>query len=77
MEVGNAYTELNDPLEQERRLRLQQKRENHPLDENFIHAVEVGLPPTGGVGLGIERLVMILTDTNSIKDSLLFPILKS
>ena len=77
MEVGNAYTELNDPLEQERRLRLQQKRENHPLDENFIHALQVGLPPTGGVGLGIERLVMILTDTNSIKDSLLFPLLRS
>ena len=77
MEIGNAYTELNDPEEQKKRLLQQQRQENHPLDKNFIHALEVGLPPTGGVGLGIERLVMILTDQNSIKDSLLFPILKS
>ena len=77
MEIGNAYTELNDPEEQKKRLLQQQRKENHPLDENFVHALDVGLPPTGGVGLGIERLVMILTDQNSIKDSLLFPILKS
>lgn len=77
MEIGNAYTELNDPEEQKRRLLQQQREQNHPLDENFIHALGVGLPPTGGVGLGIERLVMILTDQSSIKDSLLFPILKS
>lgn len=77
MEIGNAYTELNDPEEQKKRLLQQQRQENHPLDKNFLHALDVGLPPTGGVGLGIERLVMILTDQNSIKDSLLFPILKS
>ena len=77
MEIGNAYTELNDPVEQKERLVHQQRQDNHPLDKNFIHALEVGMPPTGGVGLGIERLVMILTDQSSIKDTLLFPILKS
>ena len=77
MEIGNAYTELNDPVEQKARLVHQQRQDNHPLDENFIHALEVGMPPTGGVGLGIERLVMILTNQSSIKDTLLFPILKS
>ena len=80
MEIGNAYSELNDPLEQKNRF-LEQKRhseleENPLLDENFLHALEVGLPPTGGVGLGIERLVMILTDKSSIKDVILFPVLK-
>lgn len=77
MEMGNAYTELNDPLEQKKRLKQQERKDNHPVDENFLHALEVGMPPVGGVGLGIERLVMILTDEKSIKDSLLFPILKS
>lgn len=77
MEIGNAYTELNDPLEQKERLIHQQRQDKHPLDKNFIHALEVGMPPTGGVGLGIERLVMILTNQKSIKDTLLFPILKS
>ena len=77
MEIGNAYTELNDPLEQKERLIYQERQDNHPLDKNFIHALEVGMPPTGGVGLGIERLVMILTDQSRIKDILLFPILKS
>ena len=139
MELGNAYTELNDPIDQRKRLEQQErwlkkeipaKAENqepesvssssqnhhshlgshsrksgnfqdstqsslnehknsqtkskeeklsessHPIDENFIHALELGMPPTGGVGLGIERLVMILTDQKSIRDCILFPALK-
>ena len=82
MEIGNAYTELNDPEEQEARLK-EQRREGgdagaiHPVDENFLHALHAGLPPAGGVGLGIERLVMILTDQKNIRDSILFPVLKS
>ena len=81
MEVGNAYTELNDPVDQKERLenqnRTSEEDTSHPMDQNFIHAIEVGMPPTGGVGLGIERLVMILTDKSSIRDSMLFPILKT
>ena len=81
MEIGNAYTELNDPVDQRERLTLQEKQRKeegtaHPLDQNFLHALEVGMPPTGGVGLGVERLVMILTDQASIKDCILFPVLK-
>ena len=81
MEIGNAYTELNDPVDQRERLTLQEKQReeegaSHPLDQNFLHALEVGMPPTGGVGLGIERLVMILTNQSSIKDCILFPLLK-
>lgn len=81
MEIGNAYTELNDPIEQRQRLEQQNRwlKDDdpiQPMDENFLHALEVGMPPTGGVGLGIERLVMILTNQNRIKDSLLFPVLK-
>ena len=81
MEIGNAYTELNDPVDQRDRLILQEKRRekdgtSHPVDKNFLHALEVGMPPTGGVGLGIERLVMILTDQASLRDCILFPLLK-
>ena len=92
MELGNAYTELNDPIDQRQRLEQQERWSNkktqkkaeekklsensHPIDENFIHALELGMPPTGGVGLGIERLVMILTDQKSIRDCILFPVLK-
>ena len=81
MEIGNAYTELNDPVDQRERLTLQEKQReeegsSHPLDQNFLHALEVGMPPTGGVGLGVERLVMILTDQASLRDCILFPVLK-
>lgn len=81
MEIGNSYTELNDPEDQHERLKAQEKKrivdENaHPLDEDFIHAIDVGMPPTGGVGLGIERIVMILTDSSHIRDIILFPTMK-
>lgn len=81
MEIGNAYTELNDPVEQRSRLQEQEAKrktdeEAHPMDEDFVHAIEVGMPPTGGVGLGIERLVMLMTDQPSIRDILFFPTMK-
>ncbi len=81
MELGNAYTELNDPIEQRRRMEEQEAKrvideEAQPMDEDFIHAIEVGMPPTGGVGLGVERLVMLLTDQPSIRDIIFFPTMK-
>ncbi len=81
MEIGNSYSELNDPEDQLERLREQEKRriideQAQPMDSDFIHAVGVGMPPTGGVGLGVERIVMILTDRPSIRDVLLFPTMK-
>lgn len=81
MEIGNAYTELNDPVEQRRRLEEQERmrvtdEEAHPMDEDFVHAIEVGMPPTGGVGIGIERIVMLLTGQPSIRDIIFFPTMK-
>ncbi len=81
MELGNAYTELNDPEEQRSRMEEQEAKrvideEAQPMDEDFIHAIEVGMPPTGGVGLGVERLVMLLTDQPSIRDIIFFPTMK-
>lgn len=81
MEIGNSYSELNDPEEQRDRLKEQEAKrvvdeEAQPMDEDFLHAIEVGMPPTGGVGLGIERIVMILTDSHSIRDILFFPTMK-
>jgi lysyl-tRNA synthetase class 2 len=81
MELGNSYTELNDPEDQLSRLRDQEAKrlvdeEAQPMDEDFIHAIETGMPPTGGVGLGVERIVMILTDRPSIRDIILFPTMK-
>ena len=82
MELGNAYSELNDPIDQRRRLEGQQAHrdvnaEAHPLDEDFLEAMEYGMPPTGGVGLGIDRLVMVLLDQPCIRDVILFPTMKS
>ena len=81
MEIGNSYSELNDPEEQRNRLKEQEAHrvvndEAHPMDEDFLHAIETGMPPTGGVGIGIERLVMILTDRPSIRDIIFFPTMK-
>ncbi|PIS10796.1 MAG: lysine--tRNA ligase [Bdellovibrio sp. CG10_big_fil_rev_8_21_14_0_10_47_8] len=81
MEIGNAYSELNDPEEQYRRLKEQEDKrgsdeEAHPMDDDFVYAIDSGMPPTGGVGLGIERVVMLLTNQNSIRDIILFPTMK-
>lgn len=81
MELGNSYSELNDPEEQRARLKEQEAKrgtdeEAHPMDEDFLMAIESGMPPTGGVGLGMERLVMLLTDRQSIRDIIFFPTMK-
>lgn len=78
MEVGNAYSELNDPMEQRRRMEAQQRAryqegEIPPVDENFLAALELGMPPAAGVGLGIDRLMMILTGSLSIREVIPFP----
>ena len=81
-ELCNAYSELNDPIDQKERFMDQVRRreagdeEANMMDDDFINAMEVGMPPTGGMGLGIDRLVMFLTDSYSIRDVLLFPTMK-
>jgi len=81
MELGNAYTELNDPIDQRHRLADQEKQRQsndvaHPMDYDFAKAIDTGMPPTGGVGLGVERLILLLSDQPSIRDIILFPTLK-
>ena len=82
MEIGNAYTELNDPREQLRRFDMQLEahaagdEEAHQMDEDYVRALSYGMPPTGGEGIGIDRLAMILTNSKSIRDVILFPLLR-
>ena len=79
MELANAYTELNDPAVQEENFRQQlrgQKETMATMDHDFVTALKYGMPPAGGLGIGIDRLVMVLTGATSIRDVVLFPLLK-
>ncbi len=81
-EIANAFSELNDPIDQYNRFKIQQQQleagdeEAHPMDLDYVNALEVGLPPTGGLGIGVDRLIILLTNQPSIRDIILFPTMK-
>jgi lysyl-tRNA synthetase class 2 len=81
MELANAYTELNDPVMQEATFRQQlaglpEEESMAKMDEDFVRALRYGMPPAGGLGIGVDRLVMLLTDAQTIRDVILFPLLR-
>jgi lysyl-tRNA synthetase class 2 len=82
MEIANGFSELNDPEDQRQRFEGQLKErergdeEAHQMDENYINALSYGMPPAGGVGLGVDRLAMLITDSHTIRDVILFPLLR-
>jgi lysyl-tRNA synthetase class 2 len=82
MEIANGFSELNDPEDQRQRFEAQLKErergddEAHQMDENYINALSYGMPPAGGVGLGVDRMAMLVTDSHTIRDVILFPQLR-
>ena len=80
MEIANAYSELNDPVEQDQRFREQVdtgEGELRAVDDDFVNALKYGMPPAGGLGIGIDRVVMMLTNSPSIRDVILFPLMRN